>query len=149
MKRTATLISESQAVPTAPPHPSPPKADDSSEGRRVNRKGNRRGMHPNSLAAASRNRAEPYPKGVSGNPSGLPGYDVAAKIYREAFTENEHKIKAGVANQLIKGEPYAHLVYGDRAYGKVADKQQIELQGKMTLEMVLEARKRAELAPTT
>jgi hypothetical protein len=63
-------------------------------------------------------RPKPWPKGVSGNPSGLPGTDVAAKIARRIFEQNEEAIYAGMAKQLISGKAYDFDVLATRAYGK-------------------------------
>jgi hypothetical protein len=73
----------------------------------------KRKIHEKSVA-----NLRPYPKGVSGNPGGLPGTDVAAKIARRIFEENEAAIYAGMAKQLISGKAYDFDVLATRAYGK-------------------------------
>lgn len=76
--------------------------------------------HPNS----KKNLVAPWSKGVSGNPGGLPGTDVAAMICRRAIEGNAEAIYEGVAKSLMEGNPYALQVFGDRAYGKIANKHE-------------------------
>lgn len=77
--------------------------------------------HPNSR----KNLAAPYPKGVSGNPSGLPGTDVAARIARRIFELNEARVYMAQAEQLLEGGAYNFSVLADRAYGKIKDRHEI------------------------
>lgn len=78
----------------------------------------RRGKHPNSR----KNLSAPWPKGMSGNPGGLPGTDVAAIIARRAFEEHPEEILVGFQEQLSKGNAYAFSVLADRGYGKLKEK---------------------------
>lgn len=116
-KRTAQFIEEQKAAV-------------SSEGTRLNRKGNKRGTHPNSLAAASRNKAKPFPKGVSGNPGGLPGTDLGQKYAREFFERHPEGVSDSMAAELKGFNAYAFGVLADRGYGKVKDKAELEVSGK-------------------
>jgi len=84
----------------------------------------KRKLHPNSLANL---KPKPWPKGVSGNPGGKPGYDVAAKIARKVFELNEEAIYQGMAQEVIDGKPYAFDVVANRGYGKL--KELIEHSG--------------------
>ena len=108
-KRTAQTIEE--------------KAErDSTQPNRVSRDGTRignRGKHPNSRAQL---RPKPWPKGMSGNPGGKPGYDVAAKIARQIFELNQKAIYEGMAQEVIDGKPYAFDVVATRGFGKLKEK---------------------------
>jgi hypothetical protein len=80
----------------------------------------RKGVHPNSLR-----NLKPYKKGMSGNPSGKPGYDVAARIARLVFDIEGPAIAAGMAKQLRSGNAYAYSVLADRAFGKIKNTTEI------------------------
>lgn len=69
----------------------------------------------------------PYPKGVTGNPGGLPGTDVAARIARHGFQLNEAAVYEAMTKELLDGKPYAFDVLAKRAYGAV--KERIEHTG--------------------
>lgn len=86
------------------------------------RKKSKRGQHPNSRANL---RPKPWPKGVSGNPGGKPGYDVAAKIARKVFELNEAEIYEGMAQEVLDGKPYAFDVLANRGYGKIKEKHEL------------------------
>lgn len=60
-----------------------------------------RGKHPNSRKGNA--NLKPFPKGLSGNPGGLPGTDVAARIARLVFEIDGAQIAAGMAKQLRNG----------------------------------------------
>jgi hypothetical protein len=112
-RRTAQSIEEKKAIEsTAPSRKAPPRGKDKAK-RKVN---------PKSLANL---RPKPWPKGVSGNPSGLPGTDVAALIARRAFEENPDAVYKGFVQQLANGSAYAFSVLADRGYGKVKDRHEI------------------------
>lgn len=113
-KRTAQSIEEHKAAVSTP-------------GKGKRSRGIGRGRNPNSRKGLS--NLKPFPPGVSGNPSGLPGYDVAAAIARRALEQLEREGNAGMLEQLRKGNAYAFSVLADRGYGKVKDKQQIEVTG--------------------
>ena len=81
----------------------------------------KRKQHPNSLANL---KPKPWPKGVSGNPGGKPGYDVAAKIARKIFELNEEQIYQGMAQEVIDGKPYAFDVVANRGFGKLVEKHE-------------------------
>lgn len=82
-----------------------------------------RGRHPNSRKGNA--NLKPFSKGVSGNPGGLPGTDVAARIARRIFELNEEQIYQAQANELLRGGVYNSSVLGDRAYGKIKDKHEL------------------------
>ena len=107
MRKTAQSIEEQKAVKAAP-------------NKRGRKKGSKGHKHPNSM----KNLVAPWPKGASGNPGGLPGTDVAAMICRRAIEANAQEIYKGVSESLIAGNPYALQVFGDRAYGKIANKHE-------------------------
>jgi hypothetical protein len=82
-----------------------------------------RGKHPNSRKGKA--NLKPFPKGVSGNPGGLPGTDVAALLARRVIEQSQAKAFKGFADQLAKGNAYAFSVLADRAYGKVKDRMEL------------------------
>lgn len=94
-----------------------------------------RGKHPNSRKGDA--NLKPFPPGVSGNPGGLPGTDLAALIARRAFESNEREIAQGMVAQLRKGNAYAFSVLADRGYGKL--KEKVEHTGDAQLLAALEA----------
>ena len=111
MQRTAQKIEEAKEV----------KASVSTEPKK-NRKGNGRGMHPNSIKNM---RPKPWPKGVSGNPGGKPGTDLAALAARGFFEAHPEGIEG---LQVPKGfNAYAFSVLADRGYGKLKEKQEVNL----------------------
>lgn len=121
-KRTAQFIEEQKAAVSTEPN------------RKVGR-----GQHPNSRKNL---RPKPWPKGVSGNPGGKPGTDVAALICRRAIEANFKEIYSGISEKLMAGDAYAMQVFAERAYGKM--KQEIGLSGSVELVERLKAgRKRA------
>lgn len=87
---------------------------DSGDGRKRN------GKHP-----ASRKNLKPYPKGVSGNPSGMPGYDVAAELARATISAFRDEAFQGLGKQLAAGNAYAFKELAERGYGKLTDKLQV------------------------
>jgi hypothetical protein len=116
MKRTAQKIEEAKEAKASETETPEPKR---------NKRGNLRGMHPNTLAAARRNKGPHFPKGVSGNPGGLPGVDMAALIARRTFEQDSESVAEGMAAQLRKGNAYAFSVLADRGYGKVKEKHEV------------------------
>lgn len=78
----------------------------------------KRKMHPNSIRNL---KPQPWPKGMSGNPGGKPGYDVAAKIARQVFALNEKEIYEGMASGVIAGNAYTFDVVANRGYGKLKE----------------------------
>jgi hypothetical protein len=102
------------------------------------RKGIGSGNHPNSRKQL---RPKPWPKGVSGNPGGQPGTDVAAKISRQIFELNEAEVYQGLAAEVIAGKPYAFDVLANRAYGKVKETVDLNVTGTLRLASVIEQRR--------
>lgn len=80
----------------------------------------RRKIHPNSL----KNLA-PYPKGVSGNPGGVPKYDVAAEIARAVLEGNREAAYAGLTKALCKGNAYVFKELAERGYGKLKEHREV------------------------
>jgi hypothetical protein len=109
MKRTAQMIAEQQAR-------DPQTAtEDSAEPRQVNRSGNQRGLHPNSLAAI---REHVFPAGTSGNPGGRTK-DVASALARKIIEDSIEESYEGFRRKLGAGDAYAFSVLSDRGYGKL------------------------------
>lgn len=79
------------------------------------------GKHPNSR----KNLVAPWKKGESGNPSGKPGFDVAAYLCRKAIEQNQEEIYKGLSARLIAGEPYLLQVASDRGYGKLKEVREV------------------------
>lgn len=96
------------------------------------------GKHPRSQA-----NLKPYPKGVSGNPTGMPGYDVAAEIARATITEFKEEAFAGLGKQLAAGNAYAFKELAERGYGKLADKLHVSGLDSIA-EVLAKARQRAK-----
>ena len=93
---------------------------------------------PRQLAALEAHKFKP---GQSGNPSGLPGYDVAAKLAREVIEENYDGIKKGLAKQARAGNAYTFKEVSERGYGKL--KQTVEVSdAEKVLERLAAGRRR-------
>ena len=67
------------------------------------------------------NLRPPWPKGVSGNPGGRPKRDVAAEIAQAVFEKNPEGIYDAMLRALKKGNPKAFAVLADRAFGKLRE----------------------------
>lgn len=94
-----------------------------------------RGKHPNSRKGIENLRpAPPWQKGVSANPGGLPGTDLAAIAARRLFeAAGEGELPA-----IPKGfNAYAFSVLADRGYGKL--KETHEHKGDAQLLAALDA----------
>lgn len=101
----------------------------------------KRGQHPNSRA----NLIAPWKPGVSANPGGKPGCDVAAVLARRVIEDNQEEIYKGMAEQLINGNCYAFDVVANRAFGKI--KESIEFSG--TIRTLSDEELRAKLIELT
>jgi hypothetical protein len=64
---------------------------------------------------------KPWPKGVSGNPSGRPKNDISLEIARAVFEHNPEAIYRAMTRALCKGDARIFKVLADRAYGKVKE----------------------------
>lgn len=93
--------------------------------------------NPRSLA----NLVAPWKKGESGNPSGKPGFDVAAFIARKVVESNKEEIYKGLAKQLMQGNAYAFSVVADRGYGKLKEKLELSADEEI-VSRLLAGRKR-------
>ena len=91
--RTAETIEEAKAATSL-------KAKKSGKNTKK-RADDKRGKHPNSV-----NNLKPYVPGVSGNPGGLPGYDVAAALARAAIEGFQQEAYLGFGKQLANGNAY-------------------------------------------
>jgi hypothetical protein len=83
------------------------------------RKG-KRGSNPNSIK-----NLKPYKPGVSGNPGGLPGYDVAAALARAVIEGSQEAAYEGFSKQLASGNAYAFKELAERGYGPKPQQHQI------------------------
>jgi hypothetical protein len=79
------------------------------------------------------NRFKP---GESGNPSGLPGTDLAAVYARRFFGSHPEGISKAMAEDLEGFDAYAFGVVADRGYGKVASKIGAEAKGDIVMKVI-------------
>ena len=124
MRLTADKIEENNAAKQSSQQPA--------------KKGRGKHGHPNSLRNLT---IAPWVPGQSGNPSGKPGYDVAAKIARQVLENNETAIYEALTGALLKGNPYAFKELAERGYGKLTDKIQVTTDAEVTARL-LAGRKR-------
>jgi hypothetical protein len=115
MKRTAQSIEAKKTLPV--------------EGKRKT-KGIGRGNSPNSRKNL---KTTGFPKGVSGNPGGLPGTDLSAVYARRFFEQHPEGISESLWDDLKGSNAYAYNVLADRGYGKVKEIAKIEHSGEMTI----------------
>ena len=126
MKRTAQFIEENKEKSSAGKRLGKPRKD-----------GKPRKINPKSLANL---RPIPWKKGQSGNPSGLPGTDLAALSARRFF--EQHPTVEEFATP--KGfNAYAFSVLADRGYGKLHEKHDVTVTGSLALKLE-EARRRVK-----
>jgi len=111
--KTANSI-EAQAAQKTP-------SDKAQNSLKLNRKGNRRGMHSDASYIAPWK----WKKGFCPNPGGRPKKDRAQEIAREIFEENPEAVYKALAKAVLQGNAYAFGQLADRAYGKIPQKQEI------------------------
>ena len=110
--RTAETIEEAKAATSL-------KAKKSGKNTKK-RADDKRGKHPNSV-----NNLKPYVPGISGNPGGLPGYDVAAALARAAIEGFQKEAYEGFGKQLAAGNAYCFKELAERGYGPKPQQHQI------------------------
>ena len=86
---------------------------------------------------------KPWPRGVSGNPSGRPRHDISAEIARAVFEQNPEAIYRAMLKALKKGNARTFAILAERAYGKVTTAVEMNVNASISLADRLErARKR-------
>lgn len=76
---------------------------------------------PRKYNEKSRANLVAFPPGVSGNPSGLPGTDVSARIARRVYEENEQAIYDAMLTAVLGGKggnAFTFDILAARGYGK-------------------------------
>ena len=110
--RTADSIEETKAA-----------KPESSKKAEKNKRGDLRGKHGNKNSLAN---LKPYVPGVSGNPSGKPGYDVAAALARAVIEGCQVDAYKGLADSLSKGNAYVFKELAERGYGKLKEQYEVK-----------------------
>jgi hypothetical protein len=88
----------------------------------------KRGYNPKSR----KNLKPAWKAGESGNPTGLPGTDLAAVAARRFFERNPEVEDF----QVPKGfNAYAFSVLADRGYGKLTEKKELTITGELALKL--------------
>ncbi|MGH9452335.1 MAG: hypothetical protein ACRD2O_00015 [Terriglobia bacterium] len=90
----------------------------------------------------------PFPKGVSGNPGGRPKKFEITKIFEKILADpkNRKRIEQDIIAMLRERRMASVLLLremAERTEGKVMQQVEMELSARVTLEQVLEARKKA------
>ena len=96
------------------------KAKNLKHSRPKTRPDDKRGKHPNSVK-----NLKPYVRGVSGNPGGLPGYDIAAALARAVIEGSQEAAYEGFSKQLAAGNAYAFKELAERGFGPKPQQHQI------------------------
>lgn len=93
-----------------------------------------RGRHPNSHTAVGKRFAilghaapNKWKPGQSGNPSGRPKNDIAREIAKAVFENNKEKLYKAFAKAALKGNAYAFSQLADRAYGKLKERVEFDV----------------------
>ena len=108
-----------------------------------------RAQNDSGISEKQRANLRPWRKGQSGNPSGRPKKNHVTKMYEQllANPQNRKDIKESILKTLTGGRMSAVLQLrevAERTEGKVADIVDMNVSGSITLEQVLEARKKAK-----
>jgi len=103
----------------------------------------------NDNAVPKRVIGRPFKKGQSGNPGGRPKKLEITKIYERVLRKknNRKEIEEEIVAILRSRRMMSVLLLremAERTEGKVADVVDMNVSGKLTLEQVLEAKKKAE-----
>ena len=140
-RKRADFIEEQRAVRDA----KSPEGRRSSGGGKKGRKDREpRKMSANSLANLEKGKATQFQPGQSGNPGGLPGTDLAALYARRFFERDPAAIRMiqEISRDLKGFNAYGFTQLAERAYGK-KEHIDLNLSGKLSLEVVLAARKKS------
>lgn len=98
------------------------EAQNSLKAKKPSKDGTKRGQHPNCLK-----NLKPYVPGQSGNPGGLPGYDVAAALARAVIEGAQVDAYQGLAKQLANGNGYVFKELAERGYGAKTQQVRVEV----------------------
>jgi hypothetical protein len=87
---------------------------------------------------------KPWPKGVSGNPSGRPKNDISVEIARAVFEHNPEAIYRAMTRALCKGDTKVFKILADRAYGKVKEQVSVDVPPNLSERMAVARRRSIE-----
>jgi hypothetical protein len=68
-----------------------------------------------------------WQKGVSPNPGGRPKHDIAKEIAVAVFENNREALYVAYTKAALKGNAYAFKELADRAFGKLKERHEIEV----------------------
>jgi hypothetical protein len=87
---------------------------------------------------------KPWPKGVSGNPSGRPKNDISVEIAQAVFEHNPEGIYRAMTRALCKGDARVFKILAERAYGKVKEQAQVDVPPSLSERMAAARRRSIE-----
>jgi hypothetical protein len=76
-------------------------------------------------------KATRWKPGQSGNPGGRPHNDLAAQITRGVFEADPEGIRQAILKAIKKGNPKMLLVAADRAYGRLPQALEVDLNATL------------------